>query len=305
MANFTIDPTVPPASENQGGGQGALRIRNVAAWLLQLIGQSGSAAFTLSGNPWTVDANANVTIAQTLTLAANPTSALQAATKQYVDALRITLDGNDLPMVPANPISALGIAPKQYVDAYFPVSVAHGGNGTGAPGLQPGNLTAVSGAWPFQAVNVLTPVPVAYGGTGQDTWPRALQFSAMLGGNVGITKGVTAALCNIITGALPASPTGAYVGLFTAYADIQTGGTSSEFAIQANVSGGASFAAEGFIEGNANESRSISGVVAMNAGASYEIALNAFLSNANGNALQVSSLFGNFATGITLLLIPG
>lgn len=97
MGSVTIDPTVPQAGENQGGGLGASRIRNIAAWLQQMFGQAGTAPFTFTANPFNVDASGNVTVPQTLTvagaaamqstvlLAADPTLALQAATKQYVD----------------------------------------------------------------------------------------------------------------------------------------------------------------------------------------------------------------------------
>lgn len=91
MASVTIDPTVPASPENQGGGLGASRIRNIASWLLEMFGQPGTAPFTFNSNPFNVDASGNVTIPQALTvggtatLAADPTLPLQAATKQYVD----------------------------------------------------------------------------------------------------------------------------------------------------------------------------------------------------------------------------
>lgn len=81
---FTIDPTLPPDS-GESATLGALRIRNVATWLLQMFGLPAvSTPITIP--PMTVTPSTGaVVFPSTVTLAADPASALQAATKQYVD----------------------------------------------------------------------------------------------------------------------------------------------------------------------------------------------------------------------------
>src|SRR5216684_2302614 len=51
MATFTVDPTVPPNSENPQNG--ATRIRNVAGWLLDVLGLSAivPSVITIPTNP--------------------------------------------------------------------------------------------------------------------------------------------------------------------------------------------------------------------------------------------------------------
>lgn len=104
--SITVDPTVPPANENEGNGY--VRIQNVAGWINALYGQSSSAPFTYGTNPFTVDSsgNVNVTNGSNFTVGGNPvlaTTQLYKGTDQVITSgvgandsqLSITLNAND------------------------------------------------------------------------------------------------------------------------------------------------------------------------------------------------------------------
>jgi len=75
------------------------------------------------------------TLVGQLTLAADPSSALQAATKEYVD-LRVFRTGDTLTgalTLPANPVSTLQAATKGYVDAQLATSLPQTGGSLSGP----------------------------------------------------------------------------------------------------------------------------------------------------------------------------
>ena len=93
------------------------------------------------------------TLTGVLTLAADPTSSMQAATKNYVDAraaVSLPISGGTLtgPLsLPSNPASALQAAPKQYVDSQVAGALPlAGGTLTGALTLPGDPTTALQAA---------------------------------------------------------------------------------------------------------------------------------------------------------------
>lgn len=126
--SVTVDPTVPPANENEGNGY--VRIQNVAGWINALYGQSSSASFTYGTNPFTVDSsgNVNVTNGSGFTVGGNPvlaTTQLYKGTDQVVSngigvndsQLSIALNANDnwsgrFVLFISGPCSNVGIFPQ-------------------------------------------------------------------------------------------------------------------------------------------------------------------------------------------------
>lgn len=140
--SITVDPTVPQDSENES--LGASRIRALAGWLNAMFGQSTSSAFTFNNAPFAVDANGNVVFSQNCTLKGDPSTALQAATKQYVDkfaaaAFVATATGTNTYAITLSPAPANLAALTGY-----PLTVIFTNGNTGAATLNPNTLGATA-----------------------------------------------------------------------------------------------------------------------------------------------------------------
>ena len=95
MPSFILNPLVPPDS-GESATQGASRIRNLTAALLEFLGETGAASVAFATSPISAldHATGQLTLAANLLLAADPTSNLMAATKHYVDAVTQAVPGN-------------------------------------------------------------------------------------------------------------------------------------------------------------------------------------------------------------------
>src|SRR5882757_8493188 len=107
--SFTIDPTLPPDT-GESATLGATRIRNVTTWLLGIFGLA-STITTVVTAPVVLDpATGNVIFNGTVGLQADPTTSLQAATKQYVDN-GVNFTTFSAPSTSGNPTVVATLAP--------------------------------------------------------------------------------------------------------------------------------------------------------------------------------------------------